>query len=475
VIATIDPNDTLYGSQPYRLGVMDECGRINLNALMQLDSSGKVAHDMLMTLPNMTEDIANSILDWIDPDDDPRPNGAENDYYESLTPPYRCKNGPLDTLEELLLVKGVTPQLLFGNDLNRNGVLDPEEDDGSGTLDLGWAAYLTVYSRELNVDSQGNPRIYINDSDLDSLYASLSTAVGSDLANYIIAYRIYGPSSGASGASGAGGAAGVGGAAGTAGTSGSRGAGGGGATPTPGAGGTSIPGVRAASVSASGNVTAVTATSATEIDAAGTGRTLQRNNIDFRRGRPQSISSLYQLINSRVSIPGNTPQEPSVTYRSPLNDPGNLQQLLPLLLDETTTVRASEIPARVNVNTAPRTVLSALPGLTDADVQNIMDHRPSPEATDTPDPIFQTPAWLITEANFPASTLQTLERYITARSQVYRVQSVGQLDSGGPTARLEAIIDTNLGNPRILYRRDLTKLGRGFDLGTATTPAAARP
>ena len=48
----------------------DEGGKINLNALLQLDSSGQVAHDMLMQLPNMTEDVANAILDWIDPDDD---------------------------------------------------------------------------------------------------------------------------------------------------------------------------------------------------------------------------------------------------------------------------------------------------------------------------------------------------------------------------------------------------------------------
>ena len=69
----------------------------------------------------------------------------------------------------MLYVQGVTPQLLFGNDLNRNGILDPDEDDGTGALDMGWSAYLTIYSRELNVDSQGNPRIYVNDPNLQSL------------------------------------------------------------------------------------------------------------------------------------------------------------------------------------------------------------------------------------------------------------------------------------------------------------------
>src|SRR5262249_8409208 len=78
VIALPDPDDPPV-NQPFLYGVTDETGRINLNALMKLDSSGKVAHDMLMLLPNMTEDVANAILDWIDSDDETRSNGAEND------------------------------------------------------------------------------------------------------------------------------------------------------------------------------------------------------------------------------------------------------------------------------------------------------------------------------------------------------------------------------------------------------------
>src|SRR5262249_51044706 len=116
-----------------------------------------------------------------------------------------CKNGPLDSIEELLLVKGVTPQLLLGNDQNRNGALDPEEDDGSGTLDRGWAASLTVYSREMNVDSNGNPRIDVNGRDMNNLSQQLTNVVGPDLANFIVAYRLYGPASGSSSRSSPGG------------------------------------------------------------------------------------------------------------------------------------------------------------------------------------------------------------------------------------------------------------------------------
>ena len=139
-------------------------------------------------------------------------------------------------------------------------------------------------------------------------------------------------------------------------------------------------------------------------------------------------------------------------------------QLLPLLLDKCTTQKATELPARVNVNTAPQAVLAALPGLQDADVETILNTRPDPASTDAPDQSFQTVAWLMIEANLPAKTLQALERYITARTSVYRVQSVGYFDGGGPTARVEAVIDTNGGNPRIVYWRDLSELNRGFDL-----------
>ncbi len=61
----------------------------------------------------MDVNIADAILDWLDPDDTPRENGAEVDYYAAQNPPYAPKNGPLDTIEELLLVRGVTPELLF--------------------------------------------------------------------------------------------------------------------------------------------------------------------------------------------------------------------------------------------------------------------------------------------------------------------------------------------------------------------------
>jgi type II secretory pathway component PulK len=58
--------------------------------------------------------VVNSILDWIDPDQIPRVQGAESADYQNLQPPYFAKDGPIDDLSELLLVKGITPDLYWG-------------------------------------------------------------------------------------------------------------------------------------------------------------------------------------------------------------------------------------------------------------------------------------------------------------------------------------------------------------------------
>lgn len=58
--------------------------------------------------------IIGSILDWRDADKQPRMGGAETEYYEALSPSYYCKDGPLDEITELLLIKGVTPPMFWG-------------------------------------------------------------------------------------------------------------------------------------------------------------------------------------------------------------------------------------------------------------------------------------------------------------------------------------------------------------------------
>jgi general secretion pathway protein K len=58
--------------------------------------------------------VVDSIEDWRDPNQNPQINGAESDYYLSLSPPYEAKDGPLDSLSELLMIRGVTPEMYWG-------------------------------------------------------------------------------------------------------------------------------------------------------------------------------------------------------------------------------------------------------------------------------------------------------------------------------------------------------------------------
>jgi general secretion pathway protein K len=61
--------------------------------------------------------VSDSVQDWRSPAAPPRVAGAESDYYQSLTPPYNAKNAPIDDISELLLIKGVTPEMYYGSGL----------------------------------------------------------------------------------------------------------------------------------------------------------------------------------------------------------------------------------------------------------------------------------------------------------------------------------------------------------------------
>ena len=98
----------------------DEYGKINLNAVFdsrrqEPNETLEQALRFLFEQRGAEEDPTDAILDWVDSDDDPRPNGAESDYYQSLATPYPCKNAPFTSVEELLVVRGITPELYFGN------------------------------------------------------------------------------------------------------------------------------------------------------------------------------------------------------------------------------------------------------------------------------------------------------------------------------------------------------------------------
>jgi general secretion pathway protein K len=84
--------------------------------------------------------IADSILDWTDTDNLHRVNGAEDDYYEKLSLPYEAKDGRIDVLEELLLIRGITPEIFYGG------------QDGEETYE-GLVNFLTTTGSGLNINT----------------------------------------------------------------------------------------------------------------------------------------------------------------------------------------------------------------------------------------------------------------------------------------------------------------------------------
>ena len=173
-------NPGLDDDRAYSFGIRDEASRINLNS---------ATTDMLLKLPNVTAEMAAAIMDWRDGDSDVSPGGAESEYYLLLPDPYYCKNAPFETVEEILSVRGASPQFLFGEDTNHNGVLDANENDAADTdppdnrdghLDRGILDYVTVHSQEPNQGPSAAARINVNDSNLQPLSALLRAAVSQD-------------------------------------------------------------------------------------------------------------------------------------------------------------------------------------------------------------------------------------------------------------------------------------------------------
>lgn len=166
--------------------LVDEASKLNLNTATQ---------EMLELLPRMTPELAAAIVDWRDTDDDVTTGGAETEVYQRSRPSYRCKNGPFESVEELRLVAGMTLEILYGEDANLNGVLDPNENDGDasppsdnrdGRLDPGLIECVTVDSRESGTRSDGSTRISVASSSQEELRALLEEQFGEDRAGTIL-------------------------------------------------------------------------------------------------------------------------------------------------------------------------------------------------------------------------------------------------------------------------------------------------
>ena len=167
--------------------ISDELSRIQVNALVRFPE-GRDPNNAQMfmwdrflsyfiSLDDVFEEIEprtiiNSVKDWLDSGDDDAItglNGAESDYYQAIDPPYSCKNGPLTHLDELALIKGITPDLFYDHG-ERSGI----------------SGYLTIYGITDSGAYEG--KININTAELPVLAALLPSG-NEHLAQEIFDYR----------------------------------------------------------------------------------------------------------------------------------------------------------------------------------------------------------------------------------------------------------------------------------------------
>jgi general secretion pathway protein K len=100
------------GAGTYRVRFVDESGKINLNRANEATLQ-RVFTNLGMDAARR-DVLVDAMLDWRDPDDLHRVNGAENEYYAALTPPYTAKNGAFDSVADLLWIKGMTSEIFYG-------------------------------------------------------------------------------------------------------------------------------------------------------------------------------------------------------------------------------------------------------------------------------------------------------------------------------------------------------------------------
>lgn len=174
-------------SATWTFGIRDEEARLNVNT---------ASKEELAKLPGSSDALAASIIDFRDSNDEVTPGGAESDTYAALSPSYLPRNAPFQSVDELKMVYGMSPDLFFGEDANRNMTLDPEENDGDlsepmdnqdGRLDLGWSEWVTVHAAMANTTASGDSRISIQEADETEL--TEIPGVSADLAKSIVNYR----------------------------------------------------------------------------------------------------------------------------------------------------------------------------------------------------------------------------------------------------------------------------------------------
>jgi len=387
-----------------RYGLTPESAKVNLNAASD-EQLTMLFTPLLVDLEiENPQELIDYILDWRDPDSESRENGAENEYYNDLEPAYNAKNGDFNTVEELLLVKGVTAAVLYGEDVNRNGILDMNEDDGEdtfpfydngdGILNHGLAPFLTIWAREADVSLDNKPRV--------SLYADAGT-ITATLTSY--------------------------------------------ETPD-----------EESEDEEEGGIPLSNATLTFLGTIAGNQNVLQqmRSVADLLPGGEE--------VEEEEAVDPNDPNaaQAAVTPPELLASPVTPDELAYLM--DRLTIRPQQqsqepVLNLININAAPARVLMTIPGMTGDAAGAIIAARREVDAE-----LLSTPAWPVITETIDAGTFKRIAPYITTKAYQFHVEVIGYADHLKIAKRMEWIIEMVGPLAQIKYHRDLTRLGLAWPL-----------
>jgi general secretion pathway protein K len=158
---------SMFEEARFEVQIIDYSGKIQINDLVYLegDNKGKynAAQKALLTRflnskefdlePEEVDNILDAIKDWIDSDEEPTKFGAESSYYQTLEKPYSCKNAPLQFLEELLFIKGITRELFYGTE-EKPGIAKYLSTQGDGKININTADPLVLRSLSEHMDQE---------------------------------------------------------------------------------------------------------------------------------------------------------------------------------------------------------------------------------------------------------------------------------------------------------------------------------
>lgn len=491
-----------------RFGITDETSKLNINAA-SADQLVKLLRQVL-TAQGEGEDgvdpkaIVDAIIDWRDTDG--KPNGeaidTEGEYYLQLDRPYQVRNEPFTSVEELLLVKGVTGQVLYGEDFDRNGMLTPNEDDGDesfppdnqdGVLSQGMYPYVTVFSYENDTPNGSPNKVYLF-SDEAKLKKDLKTVFPDDevKTNFIVAVTRTGKGGAPSGpgenpGKSPGDQPGVPGQDGQTPEDGS----GNPQTPGVGPGGQGQPqppqpprtpgGPKPPKPTKKSSVDGKLQTQVPPVQGGGSPTPPTGGPKNPKSGVPNTGSAPPsgdagegdenpgEDAGSGDEGGGGAPiRSPAGLLRPRIIGPTEVpspftQADLPFLMERLTTEEPTADKKRkglINVNTASRVVLKCLDGLTDEMIDAIIAAR------DGVDPeIAKSPAWLVTEGVIEdAEAFDKVAEFLTGRGQQFTIESLGYADHIGMMTRLQVVVDMIGPIPQTVYYRDITYLGGSFPI-----------